>query len=280
MDEKIAAIGKVTLNSDAAIKDARKAYNALSKEAAAKVENLSALEEAEKTLSGLKDKAEEAKKPEVKPETKPVVKVEKETAEVTPEIVKEAAKTGLVVELKNNMKVEYSKEAMAEIVKQMPADVVGLEVKLTEVKADADLNKSQQEAVQKAGDATVFSLTLDVIKSDGTVQNIHNFNGGKSTITVDYTLKDSTKTVEVYRVEENGTMKLMNTTFKDGKLSWVTDGHSFYAAVEVAKTAASGSSAAKNGAPKTGDTENMAMWAMILLGALAATPVLRRRVNK
>ena len=216
-----------------------------------------------------------------KPEApaKPVVKVEKDTAKVTPETVKEAAKTGLVVELENNMKVEYSKEAMAEIAKQLPSDAINVEVKLTEARVDTDLNKAQQEAVKKAGNATVFSISLDVTKADGTVQNIHNFNGGKSTITVDYKLKDSTKTVEVYRVEENGTMKLMNTTFKDGRLSWVTDGHSYYAAVEVAKTAASGSSS-KNGAPKTGDTENMAMWALLLLGALAATPVVRRRVNK
>ena len=57
VEAKIAAIGTVTLNSEAAIKEGRAAYNALSDTQKALVENIDILAAAEKKLAELKDKA-------------------------------------------------------------------------------------------------------------------------------------------------------------------------------------------------------------------------------
>ncbi len=68
VDEKIAAIGEVTLKNEQAVKDARTAYDALTEEAAKEVTQLDTLVAAEKKLAKLQ---EDAKKPETKPEVKP-----------------------------------------------------------------------------------------------------------------------------------------------------------------------------------------------------------------
>ncbi len=59
VEDKIVAIGEVTLESEAAIKEARSAYEALSEEAKALVKNLDVLEEAEKKLEKLKNHQQE-----------------------------------------------------------------------------------------------------------------------------------------------------------------------------------------------------------------------------
>ena len=57
VEEKISAIGTVTLESEAAIKEARAAYDALTKEQKAKITNLSTLTAAEAAYKTLADKA-------------------------------------------------------------------------------------------------------------------------------------------------------------------------------------------------------------------------------
>ena len=215
--------------------------------------------------------------PEKPVNTKPVIKVTEEKATVEASVVK-SAKEGMVIELKDNMKVEYSKEAMASIIRQLPSDATGIQVEIKDVTDRSDMNKKQADAVKNAAGTKVFSITLNAVKADGSLVAISNFNGGEASITVDYTKKDATKDVLVYRVEKDGKLTAMETSFKDGKLTWITDGHSYYMVSEKDKAATTKEKTPAT--PKTGDTEDMALWIVLLLGAAVALPAAKGKFIK
>ena len=281
VDEKITAIGKVSLDSKNVIEEAEKAYDELSEAAKNKVTKYEELKAARTEFDKLvKSESDKDKKP-VNPEipVKPVINAVNEVAKITIETIKSAADTGLTVGFNENMSIEYSKEAISEILKQLPDNATSIEVRLLEVNKTDAMNQAQKDAVKNASGTKVFSITLLVMNSDGTVHEIHDFNGGNATITVDYILKDKDNTVEVYRVEADGTLKLMNSSFKDGKLTWVTDGHSFYTVVEKNGTTQKADTE-KNTTPKTGDTEAISLWIVLLIAAVTAVPFMRRRIKK
>ena len=274
-DKKIASIGKVTLAKEKLIADAETAYNNLTKEQKAYVKNLNKLEEAKAALKELKA---EAAKPVVKPETdkagNTVIKGEGEMVIVKPSGFKDAVKK-VVVEFEDKSSVEYSEDALKEISKQISADAINVKIELNEIsKIHTSMTDAQKKAIKESKGSKVYEITLEVTEADGSVTIIHGFNGGKATITVPY-VKKAGVNLEVYRVEENGKLVLMNSSYADGKLSWVTDGHSHYMVKEVTPAAeASGA-----GAPKTGDNTNILGWIVLMIIASGCVAAVRRKEN-
>ena len=83
-------------------------------------------------------------------------------------------------------------------------------IQLTDVKEAG--NKKQQAAIKINNGLEVFEITLEIIKADGTKKaEIKDFNGGKVTVTVDFPNPEK-KELQVYRVEDNGTLTPMETT--------------------------------------------------------------------
>jgi len=131
----------------------------------------------------------------------------------------------LTVSFEDGAIVTYNKTALASIAATIGSGNV--KIQASEVNMEtAELNNSQRQALEgiPAG-STLFDISLE---ADGVV--IHNFEGGKATITMPFTLPAGWKAneVAVYRIEEDGTKTLMKTEYKDGKVTWETDGHSFY----------------------------------------------------
>ena len=271
-DKKIASIGKVTLAKEKLIADAETAYNNLTKEQKAYVKNLNKLEEAKAALKELKA---EAAKPVAKPEKdkagNTVIKAEDKVVVVDPSSIKDAVKN-VIVEFEDKSSVEYSKDALKEILKQISADAINVKIELKETsKADKSMTGAQKKAVKASKGVKVFEITLKVTEADGSVTTIHNFNGGKATITVPF-VKKAGINLEVYRVEENGKLVLMNSSYADGKLSWITDGHSHYMVKEVA-------TADKAETPKTGDDANFLGWIILMIMASGCAVAVRRKEN-
>ena len=201
----------------------------------------------------------------------------------------------LSVEVKTGT-VEYNEAAM-KVIKDKVADGDRVIVKLDRTDVKEAGNKKQQAAIKTNKGLEVFEITLEIIKADGTKKaEIKDFNGGKVTVTVDFPNPEK-KELQVYRVEDNGTLTPMETTYKNGKLTWVTDGHSYYMVAEakaeeitpVVKPGttkptvtpdAEKSEADKDAAPKTGDEANMGMWVILLMTAAAAVLVVKKESEK
>ena len=143
------------------------------------------------------------------------------------EAVQEGGEAELVIELGETTVVYDAKalEAIAEIASV--AEHVEVSVAISAVKSFAEaLNTAQQAVMEKETAGTqVFEINLRV---SGVA--IHNFAGGQATVTVPFEVPadwDLAK-IQVYRLEESGEKTVMPTLYKDGKISWQTDGHSFY----------------------------------------------------
>ena len=193
------------------------------------------------------------------------ITVDKPSVVVKPSEIRDI-ENNLIVKLDSN-NITYDKKAMDAIKKQIPADAKN--VKFVLEKVEKGFNNKQAETIKYSKALGIFNIKLVVTRADGTTFEIHDFNGGKATITVPFANPKNLK-LEVNRVEKDGTLKLMNSTYKNGMLSWVTDGHSFYMVTEAGKA----------GAPKTGDTGNMILWSVLLLGATGALVTVRRKEEK
>ena len=191
----------------------------------------------------------------------------------------------LTVEVKTGT-VEYNEAAM-KVIKKEVADGDKVVVKLEKTDVKEAGNKKQQAVIKSNKGLEVFEITLEVLKADGTKKaEIKDFKGGKATITVDFPNPEK-KELQVYRVEDNGTLTPMETTYKDGKLTWVTDGHSYYMVADkatvdkaVVNTPEAAKPEADNAAPKTGDEANMGMWVLLLMTAAAAAFVVKKESER
>ena len=202
--------------------------------------------------------------PIVGPNGNATVVTDKTSTNIAPSEIKNLTNE-LTVKLADKY-VKYDKKAMDAIKKQIPADAKNVEIVLEKV--EKGYNSKQAETIKESKALGVFSIKLVVTKADGTMFEIHDFNGGKATITVPFANPKNLK-LEVHRVEADGSLKLMNSTYKNGMLSWVTDGHSLYMVTEEGTAKA----------PKTGDTNNMIPWSVLLLGAAGAVTLIRRKKN-
>lgn len=193
-----------------------------------------------------KDDSKPAVKPANKPAKKPVVvdkvntdKVDKnnnvvvnatksDKVEVKADVLKDISSkkdSGLTITLEDNAKVTYDDKALEAITKAAGAEAESIEVELVKAGKNAG-NEKQQKAIKDSNAMEVYSISLKVKTADG-VKDIHKFDGGKVTISVPFSNPDK-KDLQVYRVEENGKLTHMKTSYEKGILTWVTDGHSFY----------------------------------------------------
>ena len=213
--------------------------------------------------------------PVVGPEGDATISSDKKTAEVNPSEIKNI--TGeLTVKLEGNKTVKYDKKAMDSIKKQIPADAEKVQFVVEATRAG--INAAQKKTIEESKALEVFSVELMVTKADGTTLRIHDFGDGKVQVTVPFANPENLK-LEVYRVEEDGTIKLMNSTYKDGYLSWITDGHSYYMVAEAGKAVAAGAEDTAAKAPKTGDSNTMIPWMLIILIAASGVVIARKKNN-
>ena len=195
------------------------------------------------------------------------ITTDKTNAQVAPSEIA-GLKNELTVKLADK-KVSYDKKAIEAIKKQIPADA--LEVEFVLEKVEKGYSDKQADTIKKNNSLGVFSVKLVVTKADGKEFEIHDFNGGKATVTVPFANPRNVK-LEVYRVENNGTLTLMESSYNNGMLTWVTDGHSYYMVAEAGTVKTEDVNA-----PKTGDTENMLPWVLLLLGTAGTVVAVRRK---
>ena len=169
-------------------------------------------------------------------------------------------------------KVTYDKGAVEKI-KEAAEDATKIEFMLKEVTDFKDMTEAQKKAV---GKNKVYEVTVVITKADGTVVEVNDFKGGKSTISVPYTKTADGNELEVYRVETDGTLKLMHSSYKDRILTWITDGHSFYMLKET-KPEFAGTT--EKDTPKTGDKNSMLPWLMVLGLAIAGAGIIFSKKN-
>lgn len=208
----------------------------------------------------------------VNAEKAPVVEI---TAAAVKQVEAVGAK-GLTVKFDGNKVVSYDQKAVDKIIKELGTTGTKVEVKLVEADKNTSGNEKQKAAMKDKA-LGLFSIELSITDNTGKETLIHKFDGGKATVTVPF-VNDGKKELQVFRVEDDGTLTPMETTFKDGKLTWVTDGHSYYMVAEKATVTPVESE--KEKAPETGDSADFMMWVMILGAALAGTEVYRRKFNK
>lgn len=128
-----------------------------------------------------------------------------------------------------NIVVKYDAKAIKMLGSISNSSDIVLSVFIVEDKNSA-LNDAQKEALNGLSANSVV-ISVDLIVNG---QKIHSFDGGTAEITSEYTLPEGVKASDLVacRLEEDGSVKEMKTTYKDGKVTFVTDGHSYYAITE------------------------------------------------
>lgn len=179
-------------------------------------------------------------------------------------------------------KVVYDNKAVEKIKKSV-TDATKIEFKLAEVDDTKNMTEAQKKAVEANKSEKIFEISIIIAKEDESVIELEYFEGGKATISVKHKTPAKGMNFEVYRIEKDGTLKLMNSSFKDGILTWITDGHSYYMVKEIA-IADTGkpennieSEEGKNETPKTGDNDAMIPWIILLSVAIAGTEIIVKR---
>ena len=154
---------------------------------------------------------------------------------IRPEIIKNAHGT-ITVKFENGQSVKYDEKAVEEIRKQLPEDTVNVKVSLEEThRNDAELNFEQLTALAKnKNNLGIFKITLTAVRKDGSETEISKFKDGTSEVMIDFEYTGN-KTLQVVRVEKDGTFTLVKSSYKNGKLTFVTNGHSFYMVSEKGK---------------------------------------------
>ena len=178
----------------------------------------------------------------------------------------------IVINFNNGITVEYDKAA-ADIIRKESANAVKVEFSIE--KTTDGMNEKQKKTLEKENGKAVFSINIKAVNADGTVK-VHDFGSGKAKVTVPYTLTKG-MSAQVYRVENDGSLTRMESSYEDGMLSWITNGHSYYMVKEVA---ASETGNSKAESPKTGDKADMIPWVILLIGAAGVAAVLRRKEEK
>lgn len=200
---------------------------------------------------------------------------------------------GLTINLQNST-VTYDQKALASIIANTK-DANKVEVKLTQEDVNKVGNDKQQKTIKDYNGLAVFDISLQVTKMDGSKFMIHSFDGGKATITVNYK-NDKNLALQVYRVEEDGSLVKMETSYEDGKLTWVTDGHSYYMVTEKAdmekpivpeqskpnesNQATNTQVVTNNNVPQTATSNMSEVWLMLIgmsLITMAGVVILRKR---
>ena len=204
-----------------------------------------------------------------------------------------AGQGDLEITFGENTKVIYSSSALDAVKESITANDKKITVSIKEITAsDSAMNSAQQAAV-KTNKGKLFEVSLLLTDSSNAVREISDFASGTSVISVPYE-KDNSVNLKVYRIEADGSLTEMPSSYADGILSWTTGSHSFYMVSETAVNAdaehgetsepensndisakepsshTEKTSSEKAGLPATGDTNNMTMWIVIVLVALAA----------
>lgn len=199
---------------------------------------------------------------------------------------------GLTIDLQNST-VTYDQKALASIIANTK-DANKVEVKLTQEDVNKVGNDKQQKTIKDYNGLAVFDISLQVTKMDGSKFMIHSFDGGKATITVNYK-NDKNLDLQVYRVEEDGSLVKMETSYEDGKLTWVTDGHSYYMVTEKTdmekpivpeqskpneSNQATNTQVVTNNVPQTAASNMSGIWMMLIgmsLITMAGVVILRKK---
>ena len=182
-------------------------------------------------------------------------------------------KNKLDVILSGNAKITYDEKALEEIKKQLPDDAVNIEFVLE--KTEKGVNDKQKATIDASKALEVFRIEIIVTRADGSRFRIHDFGEGRVNVSIAFANPENLK-LEVHRVENDGKITLMNSTYSEGILSWVTDGHSYYMVTEegTAKVATDKTT------PKTGDTDNMMLWLIVLMGAAGTVALIKRKKER
>lgn len=116
-------------------------------------------------------------------------------------------------------------KALAQVAEQLTGDTLELTAAAID---DNNLNDLQREALKAEKSVTAVRLML----TDGDTE-IHDFGGGTVTVTFAVTPKKGTslKDYDVFYLAKDGTLTKMNTTVKDGVLTFETDHFSEYVAL-------------------------------------------------
>ena len=172
---------------------------------------------------------------------------------------KEFGSKGLTVKL-NDSSVTYDVVALDTILADM-SDSAEVKVELKKVAINKVGNKKQQVAIKNGNAVDVFEITLSISSDEGN-KVIHDFKDGTATITIPYDAPKSN--YKVYRVEEDGTVVEMKTSYNNGYLTWVTNGHSYYMVTDE-KT--------NTNSPTTGDNNVPFVWLLLLITAIGGASV-------
>ena len=167
---------------------------------------------------------------EVNKENKNLVANAKESTKVAiskDSLTNEEAK-GLEVNLKDNSTVKYDEKALGAIKGTLnnSAENSVVLVNLEKVEKASLENAAVKNAVEKNNALGLFSIDL-FVKDGKAVTSIHSFDGGTATISVNFANPNNEK-LQVYRVNKDGSLIAMQTSYANGVLTWVTDGHSYY----------------------------------------------------
>ena len=298
------------------INDGRKADGLSTAQATYALEAYRRFESGEKALFDLTDVKLSDEKP-IAPEMKPEVNegtgdvVIKDTTstsiEFSPSSI-EKVENNLVIELAD-AKVIYDKEAVEAIKKQLPMDTTNIkvEIKLTNRYEEKTLTDTQISVIKKNRHGKLYKVTLQAIRENGEIVNIKNLGNGTSKITVNY-VNSENKELDVVRVEEDGTLTLVKSSYLNGELTWLTGSHSFYMVAEKGSLKGeiteekpvdkndglSGNdnnvnnndiyddnitNNVGNKAPHTGDEANIFVWMLLLISSIIVIPVVCRRNN-
>lgn len=128
--------------------------------------------------------------------------------------------------------IEYDKKAMETIASSLGLDDVVTVLLEKDFNYEEVLTLEQKDLI--ASSENVYAVYNIVIKS-GDIE-IHNFNGGKATISIKYNIPNDVDPSEVVvvRVNNDGTTTEFETTYTvdpithEGILSWTSDTHSVY----------------------------------------------------
>ena len=251
----IAAIGKVS-NDDATkakVKAARDAYEKLSPEEQAKVNNYNMLIKAELVFNA------------------------PERVENT--VNKDNACSGTLA----NTNEEIFEKVLGDDDKFLVETGKSAKVTLSVKDINNTVSLSDKALIEKNLGKNKVGLYLDITLSkqvgDNTAVNVTETNGKvKVTISVPDSLKNSdasiTRTYKIMRIHE-GKVDILDATYdaKTGKLVFETDAFSTYALVYS-------DAPVQTTAPKTGDINHMASWIAIMAAALAVAALLKKKTRE
>ena len=251
----IAAIGKVS-NDDATkakVKAARDAYEKLSPEEQAKVNNYNMLIKAELVFNA------------------------PERVENT--VNKDNACSGTLA----NTNEEIFEKVLGDDDKFLVETGKSAKVTLSVKDINNTVSLSDKALIEKNLGKNKVGLYLDITLSkqvgDNTAVNVTETNGKvKVTISVPDSLKNNdasiTRTYKVMRIHE-GKVDILDATYdaKTGKLVFETDAFSTYALVYS-------DAPVQTTAPKTGDINHMASWIAIMAAALAVAALLKKKTRE